>query len=342
MSGNAPDLECAMSSRRQTATDGNASSALLATIAVLVFLAAGSFGVYVALRPRPLPAQVLYGNGRIEGIEVRVAPEWGGRVIESLLLEGSAVEAGTPLFRIDETEARLTRDRAMAEINAIESEAAAARADLDVARSHRDTAERDLERGRALLESGSLTQRELDSLEYAASEARGHLAVTEAQCQVLESRMAAARGDLAIIENRIEKSRTVAPRSGTVILKAIEPGEFIAAGQTAAVLVDLTRLELKVFIPEIDIGRVTLGSPARIRVDAFPERLLDAQVTRIDQQAQFTPRDVHMPDERTRLVFGVTLQVQNPAGLLKPGQPADAWILWDRDAGWPAELFPPQ
>lgn len=327
---------------RYPAPKGSASSALLTTIAVLFLLAAGSFGVYVAVRPRPLPDQLLYGNGRIEGIEVRVAPQWGGRVIESRLIEGSTVEAGTTLLRIDDTEIRLERDRAVAEIGAIESEAAAVRAEQEVARRHRETAERDLERGRSLFESGTMTERELDALVYAASEARGHLAVTEAQSQLLDSRMAAARGGLAIIEDRIEKTPVIAPRSGTVILKAIEPGEFIAAGQTAAVLVDLTQLELKVFISEIDIGRITLGSPARIRVDAFPDRLFDARVIRIDQQAQFTPRDVHMPDERTRLVFGITLQVQNPAGLLKPGQPADAWILWNPEADWPTELFPPQ
>ena len=55
----------------------------------------------------------------------------------------------------------------------------------------------------------------------------------------------------------------------------------------------------------------------------------------IDGQAQFTPRDVHMADERSRTVYGVTLAAANPEGLLKPGMPADSWILWDEKSGWP-------
>ena len=65
-------------------------------------------------------------------------------------------------------------------------------------------------------------------------------------------------------------------------------------------------------------------------------------VARIDAQAQFTPRDVHMADERSRTVYGVTVEAANPEGLLKPGMPADAWILWNGKAGWPARLQPPE
>ena len=54
------------------------------------------------------------------------------------------------------------------------------------------------------------------------------------------------------------------------------------------------------------------------------------------------PSDIHMEDERSRTVYGVTLEANNPDGLLKPGMPADAWILWDKRAGWPARLTVPE
>jgi HlyD family secretion protein len=100
-------------------------------------------------------------------------------------------------------------------------------------------------------------------------------------------------------------------------------------------------MDLKVFIPEKDIGKVELADPARVRVDAFPDRLFEASVARVDQRAQFTPRDIHMPEERVRLVFGVTLGLENP-GILKPGMPAAAWILWQEDAPWPERLIVPR
>lgn len=107
-------------------------------------------------------------------------------------------------------------------------------------------------------------------------------------------------------------------------------------------LVDLSRLELKVYIPERDLGKVDLKDAARVRVDAFPDRYFDATVSRIDQQAQFTPRDIHLPEERVRMVFGVTLALENPDGVLKPGMPADAWIRSGKATSWPQRLVIPQ
>jgi HlyD family secretion protein len=127
-----------------------------------------------------------------------------------------------------------------------------------------------------------------------------------------------------------------------VLVKAAEVGEFLQPGQTIAVLVDLSSVKLKIYLPEKDIGKVKLDAAARARVDAFPKQLFDARVAQIDQQAQFTPRDIHMPEERVRMVFGVKLALDNGDGLLKPGMPADAWILWQPNSKWPERLFVPQ
>lgn len=60
---------------------------------------------------------------------------------------------------------------------------------------------------------------------------------------------------------------------------------------------------------------------------------------KLDARAQFTPKDVHMPDECARPVFGVTLAVDNTKGYLKPGMPADAWVRWQPDMSWPEEIL---
>ena len=128
-----------------------------------------------------------------------------------------------------------------------------------------------------------------------------------------------------------------APCVCAVLLRAVETGEVVAAGQPLALIVDLNRLELKVYVSANHLNRLHLGDEARIRVDGV-DREFVANVSRIDDFAQFTPRDVHMPDERQRMVYGVTLALDNPDGLLKPGMPADAWIRWDATQQWPASL----
>ena len=132
----------------------------------------------------------------------------------------------------------------------------------------------------------------------------------------------------------VSELRIVAPQDGVVITKAAQAGELAFPGQVLVVLADLERPYLRVYLAEIDVGKVKLGDAARVYVDSFPDRPFDATVTEIANKAEFTPKDVHMPDERTTLVYGVKLEIRNPDGFAKPGMPASARIRWKPDAPW--------
>ena len=308
---------------------------------MLLMIAGGSYGLYIYLRPVPLPEQVVYGNGVVEGTEIRVAAEVAGRVVESELVEGALVAEGDLLVRLDDTDASLNKARAEAEIEALEAELNRAESELEVARHHLGTARTELDRVRKLEARGTVAPRTLEIAQNAFREAQGNVAALEAGKSAMSKRITAVQREIALLDNQISKTRITAPLHATVLVKAAEPGEFVQPGQPLVTLLDLTRAEVRVFIPESRIGQVELGAPARLRVDAFPDRLFEARVARVDQTAQFTPRDIHMPDERVRLVFGVMLAIDNPDGVLKPGMPTDAWILWQPDAGWPERLFVP-
>lgn len=308
----------------------------------LLLVAAGSYALYVYLRPPPLPEQVLYGNGHIEGTEVKVSAEIPGRVVAVNFEEGDTVQKGAVLARINDRELQLERDRAQAEILALKENQKRLRIERSSWQHHFETASKDLKRYRTLREKGTVPPQRLEQAENAFVEARKNVNSLEAQIKYTEAKLSSARASLALTETRLAKSTVTAPSSGTVLIKGIESGEFVQPGQTVAVLADLTNVELKVFVPERDVGKVVLSATARVRVDAFPERYFKGVVARVDQAAQFTPRDIHMPSERVRLVFGVTLRVANPDRLLKPGMPADAWILWRKGAKWPTRLFVPE
>ncbi|MGF6862721.1 HlyD family secretion protein [Rhodobacteraceae bacterium MBR-64] len=309
---------------------------------LLAIIAGGSYGLFLYLRPAPLPEQLLYGNGHIEGTEVRVAVEVAGRVVESGIDEGVTVTKGDLLLRLDDADFILRKEQAEAGVEARRREREQAERELQVWRHHYEIAERELSRYRELGKRGTVTPQRVEEAENAFRSAQGRVGALEAEIGAAEGRIEAARKELAVVANQLKKTRVFTPVSGTVLAKTIEVGEFAQPGRTVAILADLSRIELKVFIPEKDIGKVKLDASARVRVDAFPDRLFEGRVARVDQQAQFTPRDIHMPEERTRMVFGVTLVLDNPDGVLKPGMPADAWILWDSGARWPPQLFVPQ
>jgi multidrug resistance efflux pump len=246
------------------------------------------------------------------------------------------------LVRLDDADLRAGLAQARAETAAIRQEMAAIEEELVTARHHSQTAEQDLARYRELQERGTVAPQRLEQAENVAREARGRVQALEARLNATADRLDVAKEEVELARIRLEKAVIRAPITATVLVRAIEVGELATPGRAVAVLVDLSRMDLKVFIPEKDIGKVELEDPARVRVDAFPDRLIDGSVARVDQRAQFTPRDIHMPEERVRLVFGVTLSLDNPDGVLKPGMPADAWILWQEDAPWPEHLIVPR
>ncbi len=308
----------------------------------LIALVAGSGVAYWMLRPQPPPAQVVYGSGRIEADEVRVGFEAPGRLLENDAVEGEGLKSGQLLGRIDSSDFELQAARAESQRTAAMASATQVDTQIALAAHHAQTARVDLGRFQSLAPDGAVSAQEVDLAQNAYVAAADQVRALKQQRAEATAQASVAAQTVALAKSQVGKTRIYSPISGVVLQRLIEPGEVLAPGQPIAVLADLSHVKLKVFITEKDLGKLRLGAPARVRVDAFPGRDFAATVSQVDPQAQFTPRDVHVADERSRTVYGVTLRAPNPNGLLKPGMPADAWILWDATSGWPQRLQPPE
>lgn len=309
---------------------------------VLGLLGVVSLAAYVILQPRPLPESVLYGNGHVEGTELRIAAEVPGRIVESRLIEGTQVKQSEVVVRIDGEDFALRLAQAQAEETAARQALNAIEDQLKTVQHHAETAAVDLARSQALAKRGNLSQQRLDQAMNVDKEARGQVLSLQAKLEQARAVADAAAQVVALARRSVDKTTVQAPADGTVTVRLVEDGEVVAAGQPLGVIVDLTQLELKVYVAEADLAKLHIGDPARVAVDAYPGRYFDATVRTIDSQGQFTPRDVHMPEERVRTVFGVTLALSGSEAGMHPGMPADAWILWQEGASWPPKLFIPQ
>lgn len=314
----------------------------LITPILLVALAAGSWYGYQQLQPERLPPGVIYANGRIEGTEIAVSAEITGRVTKSPAVEGTQLQSGDLLVQIDPATYQTQLNEARAERAAIEAEAEVLQAKLATAHHHLETAQAELDRQQQLQARDAGSAQTVEAAEDRQREARSAIRVLEAQLSQTKSQLKSADEQIERFQLQLDKTEIHSPIDGTVLVKGIEAGELATAGRLMTVLVDLSRLELRVYLPERELGKIKLRDPAKVRVDAFPGRSFDARVKRIDQQSQFTPRDVHMPEERVRVVFGVTLAVENEGRHLHPGMPADAWIKWNAEAPWPDQLIIPE
>lgn len=204
---------------------------------------------------------------------------------------------------------------------------AVARASVEAARRQVAQAEEALALARTSQVTVELRQKEAQTAAERFEEALAAVETARAQIQSAEAGRRLARANL-------NDTRVVAPFAGTVLRKLVEAGEVVAAGTPLVTLVDLSKLHAKVYVAEADIGKVKVGDLARVYTDAFPERYFAATVSEVSQQAEFTPRDVHMKDERVKQVFAVKLAIENAGGVLKPGMPVDARIRWSPEVVW--------
>ncbi len=139
-----------------------------------------------------------------------------------------------------------------------------------------------------------------------------------------QARVDQARAMLALLQAQLERYTLTAPVSGRVLSRAAEPGETVQAGTALLEIGDVSVLELTVFVPEPDLGRVYLGQPVQVRVDTYPDRVFEGRVVWIADEAEFTPRNVQTREDRMETVYRVKVRVSNQDDILKPGMPADA------------------
>jgi HlyD family secretion protein len=286
---------------------------------------------------------------RLDDVQVRAKVEQARRLVDMLEAQVQAAHASLAVLNL---EVPLAIEAAQAKVDS-------AVASLEKANAVELEAQRDLARMRALLPAQAVSYQLVEQTEArwkaAASDrasAKGVVAQTrkelsqaelgwrriqakEKEVAALEQQRDQAEAALAETESILSDLTIVAPTNGTITTRMIDVGEVVAAGTPLLELVDLDRLYLQVYVPEVQIGKVRLGLPARIYTDAFPNRPYDATVKYIASKAEFTPKEVQTPDERVKLIYAVKLYLkENPDHRLTPGLPADAIIRWKEDVAW--------
>ena len=163
---------------------------------------------------------------------------------------------------------------------------------------------------------------------------RSQIAQQQAEVVSAAAQTQQARAQLAEADDNRQDLVIKAPFTGTVVTRAAEPGEVITAGTAIITLLDLSKVYLRGFVPEGDIGKVKVGQSAHVYLDSNPQQPLDAYVSRIDPQATFTPENTYFRDDRVKQVVGIKLQLKSGFGFAKPGLPSDGEVLVKGDA-WP-------
>ena len=241
-------------------------------------------------------------NAYVQQNKVSIASEIGGKIVEVAVQENQLVNKGDLLFRIDPEPYELAVKQANADIaaaqanvSALNSDYAATSVDISAAHESIEYAKIDLERQQSLMERGFTTrarlqeaergvqvaQDRLHSARAAASRSRAKLA-TGAAVPGVNPAIAAATADRQAAQLNLSRTSVFAPYAGRVVqADRLQTGQHMVAGLPALTLVADSQSWIEANFKETDLANMSVGQPAEIHFDAYPDMVLKGVVASI-------------------------------------------------------------
>jgi HlyD family secretion protein len=250
----------------------------------------------------------LQGYG--EADYIYLSSQDAGIVGELFVREGDVVEAGARVFRLDP-------ERLGYGAQGAEAQRAAAAAAVRTAQAEAVLAQRNYARGAQLAERGFYPRAQLDADRAARDVANARLAQARRQA-------AAAGAETGLAVERLSDLAGTAPRAGTIEQVFHRPGEVVGAGQPIVALLPPENMKVRFFAPEEMLAQLPVGARVLVSCDGC-EQPIEARVSFVAQEPQFTPPVIYSLDQREKLVFLVEARFAG-ATPIRPGMPVDVRI----------------
>ncbi len=273
----------------------------LAAIAVIpVFTRPGPLRVRTTTVERGPIRSLISTNGKVEPIQNFEAHAPVATTVKHLFVkEGDHVHRGQLLLQLDAAGLRSQAARAQAQIKAAQAdqselntggtreELLTLNAQLIKARSTRDTAQRNLDSYRRLQQEGAASAGEVKQAEDALQRAQADLTLLEqkkkdrySQPEVakVQALGAEAQAAYAAAEDALAKSSVRAPFDGIVYSLPVKQGAYVQTGDLLLQEGDLSRMLVRTFVDEPDIGRLATGQKIEVTWDALPGRIWNGNV----------------------------------------------------------------
>jgi len=113
------------------------------------------------------------------------------------------------------------------------------------------------------------------------------------------------------------------PINGIVLARLHEPGEWASPGVSLMTLADLDQLYVYIYVPQPELYRLRPGDTVDVYLPEASRTPRRGRIAFVRPEAEFTPKNVQTREERTRLVYGVKIYLDNADRVLKPGMPVE-------------------
>ena len=260
-------------------------------------------------------------TGNFEADETIVSAEGNGKLAQFLIEEGRELKADQFVGYIDTTQLYLKKKQLEYSIKAVLSKKPDIAKQLSSTQEQIDFTTREKDRFERLLKEDAATQKQVDDLV-------SQLEVLQKQYDALQSSLqistnAITKESLPLdaqidqLNDQIQKSKIVSPKSGTVLAKYAEEGELAMNGKALFKMADLSVINLRVYISGSQLPSVKLGQDVKVMVDANADEYKEykGKVFWISDKAEFTPKTIMTKEERANLVYAIKISVPNDGTL---------------------------
>lgn len=282
--------------------------------------------------------------GTLEMVEVDVGPLQPARALRVLVQEGDVVEAGDTLVLF--TTPTLASSTAQADARAAAAQEASrelargarpaeisrAQAELRAAEADADRAAADLARLEPLAAKGDVSRASLDVVRAAARVTAGRRDAAREALRLIQAGARPERRQAAAAEARGAQAAAdgwratandlvlMAPVAGVVSSRNVEPGEVLAAGQSAITVAQPSRPWARIYVSQFVLPTLHPGDSLSARLDG-DSTVFRGRIAAIATRAEFTPRVALTDKERSDLLFGVKVEFADTTQRLRAGMP---------------------
>jgi HlyD family secretion protein len=242
-------------------------------------------------------------NGKVEPIHNFEAHAPLGTTVKRILVkEGDRVRKGQLLLQLDDADLRSHAARAQAQMKAAQADEAdlglggtreemlTLDAQLTKAHADRDTAQRNFDALKRLEQQGAASPGEVKQAEDTLQRADADVSLLEAkkknrysqpEAAKVQAQGTEAQAAYAAAEDALSKSSVRAPFDGVVYSLPVKQGAFVQNGDLLVQEGDLSRMLVRTFVDEPEIGRLAVGQKIEVTWDAIPDRIWTGDVTTV-------------------------------------------------------------
>lgn len=325
-------------------------------ILILVLLVAAVM-VYYYYQGNERGKDQMVFTGSVEADQIDLSPEIAGTIQTISINDGEAVKKGQLLITLDISDYSIKLDLArkgleLARLKESDLKDGNSVNQVRQARANRDSVneqisgsakeleflKKDYTSMKALYDSGAVSETQLDTAQRALDREQAKYDGLMKQKDALDATLALAEEgatsqtksaaaldvemrqlDIQDLERTIGKGTLYSPVDGIVQAVNFQMGERVAPGNRAVTVIDMSRMEVKIYVPEMQLHRVKTGMTVQFTDEFLKDKGITGRVTYISPEAEFTPKNIESKQSKQEMVYEVRVDIKDPSATVKPG-----------------------